>query len=101
MVKKHANTTISTELEKDLKTCESGKLVNCYELVRGGSSEIGWVWLRAHLVAEAAGTCPGACILCIPTQLGSAGHSPCLHQAFLMDEIMLNQKQNYYAQIVP
>lgn len=97
MVKKHTDTTISTVLEKDLKTCGSGKLVSCYELVRGGSSEIGWVWLRAHLVTEAAGTCPGACILCIPTQLGSSGHRTCLHLAFLTDEIMHNQKRNYYA----
>lgn len=88
-------------LEKDLKTCGSGKLVSCYELMRGGSSKIGCVWLEAHLVTEAAGTCPGACILCIPTQLGSAGHSSCLHLAFLMDEIMHNQKQSDYAQIVP
>lgn len=92
MVKKHANTTISTVLEKDLKTCGSGKFVSWDKLVRGWSSEIGCVWLRAHLVTEAAGTCPGTHILCIPTQLGSAGHSSCLHRFSWMKSCLIKSK---------
>lgn len=70
------------------------------KLDRKLSPSCGWVWLRAHLVTGVAGTCGGVCICAFLHSLFLLAAVFCLHLAFLIDKIMRNQRQNYYAQIV-